>query len=163
MEPDLDKQINMTSKDNLVFRKEVNALLDSIDSVDARRVQNPNIRRYTWHSRSKSSRLDYFFISEHLLNEINKCSISTGLHSDHSIVNLELNRNKLNRVKGFWKFNSNLLYDIKYVKLIKTTVAECTLNLNHYSDKGLIWELTKLKTRSVFIPYLLRKRKTRML
>ncbi len=95
MDPDLDKQINMTSKDNNpVFRKEINALLDSINLVDARRVQNPNIKRYTWHSRGKLSRLDYFFISEHLLNEINKCLISTGLHSDHSIVNLELNRDK---------------------------------------------------------------------
>ncbi len=95
MDPDLDKQINMTSKDNNpVFRKEINALLDSINLVDAWRVQNPNIKRYTWHSRGKLSRLDYFFISEHLLNEINKCSISTGLHSDHSIVNLELNRDK---------------------------------------------------------------------
>ncbi len=36
MDPDLDKQINMTSKDNNpVFRKEINTLLDSINLVDA--------------------------------------------------------------------------------------------------------------------------------
>ncbi len=127
--------------------------------MDAWRVQNPNIRIYTWHSRGKSSRLDYFFISEHLLNEINKCSISTGLHSDHSIVNLELNRDKFNRGKGFWKFNSNLLYHIEYVKLIKTTVAECKLTLSHYTDKGLIWELPKLMIRSASIPYCITKNK----
>ncbi len=56
MDPDLEKQINMTIKDiNPVFRKEINALLDSINLVDAWRVQNPNIRIYTWHSRGKSS------------------------------------------------------------------------------------------------------------
>ncbi len=94
-----------------------------------------------------------------MLNEINKCSISTGLHSDHSIVNLELNRDKFNRGKEFWKFNRDLGYDIEYVKLIKTTVAECKLNLNQYTDKGLIWELTKLKLRSASIPYCIKKRK----
>ncbi len=42
----------MTSKDNNpVFRKEINALLDNINVVDAWRVQNPNIRRYT-HNKS---------------------------------------------------------------------------------------------------------------
>ncbi len=61
-----------------------------------------------------------FFISEHLLiiNNTNKCSILTGLHSDHSIVTLELNKSKLKRGRGFWKFNNKLLYDREYVNLI---------------------------------------------
>ena len=110
-------------------------------------------------SRGKSSRLDYIFISEHLLNDINKCSIQTGLHSDHSIVNLELNCDKLNRGRGFWKFNNNLLHDIDYVNLIKKTIKECKTNLNQYTDKGLVWELIKLKIRSYPFLTALKKRK----
>ncbi len=120
MNPELDKQKCMTSKDNNpAFRQEMNMLLESLNLADCWRIQNPNSRRYTWHSRGKSSRLDYFFISEHLLNDINKCSFETGLHSDHSIVNLELHNNKSNKGRGFWKFNNDLLHDKEFVELIK--------------------------------------------
>ncbi len=62
----------MNSRDtNPIYRQEIIALLESLNLADAWRVQNPNTRRYTWHSRGKSSRLDYLFISEHLLNDIN--------------------------------------------------------------------------------------------
>ncbi len=102
MDPDLDKQKNMTGKDiNPVFRQEIKALLETINLADSWRIQNSNARRYTWHSRGKSARLDFLFISENLLNDINKILIKTGLHSDHSIVNLELNSNKLNRGNAF--------------------------------------------------------------
>ncbi len=83
-------------------------------------------------------RLDYLFISEKLLNDIHQISIKTELHSDHSIVTLERNSNKLNRGRVFWKFNNNLLHDIGYVNLIKKTISETKTNLIHYSDKGLV-------------------------
>ncbi len=125
IDPDLDKQKNMTGKDiNPVFRQEIKALLETINLADLLRIQNPNSSRYTWYSRGKASWLDYLFISETLLNDINQISIKTGLRSDHSIVNLELNSNKLNRGRFFWKFNNNLLHDIDYVNLIKKTISE---------------------------------------
>ncbi len=99
MRPELDKQINMNSKDtNQIYRQEIIALIESLNLADACRINNHNIRRYTWHSRGKSSRL---FFSDHLLNDINKCIIHSGLHSDYSIIKLELNRDKLNRGRVF--------------------------------------------------------------
>ncbi len=53
--------------DNLTYRKEICALLDSMDLTDYFRNIYPNLRRYTWHARGRSSRLDYWFISENLL------------------------------------------------------------------------------------------------
>ncbi len=99
------------------------------------------------------------FFSDDLLNDINKCTIHSGLHSDHSIIKLELNRNKLNRGRVFWKFNNNLLYDKDYVDIIKNIISECKTDLRHHIDKGLIWELTKLKIRSVSIPYCIKIKK----
>ncbi len=58
----------------------------------------------------------YIFISEHVLNDINKSSIQTWLHSDHNIVTLELNNDKLNRGNLFWKINNNLLHYTETVK-----------------------------------------------
>ncbi len=107
MDPELDKQKTMTSRDNNpAYRQDIITLLESLNVADSCRIQNPKTRRYTWHSRGKSLRLDYIFISEHLLNDINNCLIQSGLHSDHSIVNLELNIDKLNRGRVFWKFNN---------------------------------------------------------
>ncbi len=48
--------------------------------TDAWRDLNPNLRRYTWHSRGKLSRLDYWFISEHLLNNLTNYKILPGLY-----------------------------------------------------------------------------------
>ncbi len=56
-------------------------MLESFNLVDAWRVLNPDVRRYTWHPR-----LDYLFISEHLLNIINTVDINPGDFSDHCIL-----------------------------------------------------------------------------
>ena len=72
----LDRIDSMSHKnDNPEYRKEIVSLMTSLNLVDAYRVLNPEKRRYTWHARGKASRLDYWFISEHLLNEINNCDI----------------------------------------------------------------------------------------
>ncbi len=55
--------------DNIIYRKEIISMLDSMNLTDCFRDLFPNIRRYTWHTRGTSSRLDYWFISELLLNE----------------------------------------------------------------------------------------------
>ncbi len=72
---------------------------------------NPTTRRYTWHSRGKSSRLDYLLISEHLLNEIHSFDIRPGLHSDHSILKITLGNNDLCKRKNDFG-NSTSLYCI---------------------------------------------------
>ena len=63
IDPNMDRQTNMSSRDNPVYRQEIVPLLDSFNLADSWRECNPNSRRFTWHSRGKSSRLDYFFIS----------------------------------------------------------------------------------------------------
>ncbi len=142
---------------NYLSSVETNALLESLNLSDVWRTQNPTTKRYTWHSRGKSSQLDYFYISDHLLNDVNSCQINPGLHSDHSILNLELNTNTLNRGKGLWKFNLKLLKDQEYINIVKNTVRTSIIEFKHHDDKGLVWELTKLKIRSATIPYCVKK------
>ncbi len=81
------------------------------------------------------------------------------MHSDHSILKLDLNTDKLNRDRGFWTFNNDLLHDKDYVHLIKKTISDCKKNLHKYTDRELVWELTKLKIRSASIPFCIKKRK----
>ncbi len=158
--PKLDKIESMTNKhDNNIYHLEIETMLECFSLNDVQRTLNPTLRRYTWHARGKSSRLDYFFIREHLLNEINYCKINVGLHSDHSIICLELNTNKLNRGKGLWKFNTTLLKNTEYVNTVKQLIKGCEIQHKETKDKGLAWELTKLKIRSFSIPFCIKKRK----
>ena len=116
----LDKIDLMSNKnDNPHYRNEIISMLDSMDLSDAFRTMYPKWRRYTWHSQGKSSRLDYLFISDHLLNDIANFKILPGLHSDHSILRLSLGTNTSKRGKGLWKFNNSLLHHPTYVNKIK--------------------------------------------
>ncbi len=91
----------------------------------------PNTKRYTWHAWDKSSRLDYWLISEHLLNEIQLYKTLPGLYSDHSILKIEIGISESTRGKGFWKFNNLLLHDDNYVKELKRLLKNVKMNIPH--------------------------------
>ncbi len=76
----------MNRQDNPVFRKQINSVLESMNLTDCFRDLYPPLGRYTWHSQCKSSRLDNWFISEHLLNELESYKILLCLHSDFSTL-----------------------------------------------------------------------------
>ncbi len=158
LNPKLDNLDIMSSKnDNLVYRNEIQALLESIGLTDCFRNLFPNLRRYTRHARGKSSHLDYWFISEHILNDLTSYKIECGLHSDHSILKIQIGSNNLARGRGFWKFNTSLLHDITYVNEIKNINKKCKQNYSSTLDRGLAWELTKMEIRSYTLPYCAKK------
>ncbi len=71
MDPKLYKMDSKSNRnDSHIYRKEIRALLESIDLTACFRNIYPNLRKCTWHAKGKSSRLDYWFISENLLNEL---------------------------------------------------------------------------------------------
>jgi len=160
MNPKLDKSDKITNKsDNTIYRNEIKSLMETMTLVDPWRIINPDLKRYTWHSRGKSSRLDYFITSEHLLNQISNYKINPGLFSDHSILNFDLSGDNIERGRGFWKFNSKLLHNPHYVKNIKEIIKQSKIELEKYTDKGLTWELVKLKIRNFTIPFCIKKNK----
>ena len=162
LDPSLDKLDSMSNRqDNPAFRGEILSLLESFDLNDAWRTLFPSSRRYTWHSRGKSSRLDYWFLSNHILNSLQEYKILPGLHSDHSILKIEISTQDISRGKGFWKFNSTLLHDPNYVKKIKDIIQECKTEFQNLEDKGLTWEMVKLNIRSFSVPYCIKKKKER--
>ncbi len=59
-----------------------------------------------------------------LLNQLETYTILPGLHSDHSILKIILGNQLHNRGKGFWKFNTSLLHDTKYVEKVKTIIKD---------------------------------------
>ena len=74
---------------------------------DVWRIMNGDKKQFTWRRSNpvKCARLDYFLISEPMLNKTAACETLPGYRSDHSRVILRLNLNQQSRGKGFWKLN----------------------------------------------------------
>ena len=118
-------------------------MIDDLRLLDIYRQQHPNIRRYTWRKKNpqKQARLDYFLISETLLDTVSNSEIKPAYRSDHSSIELEIKTHKFKIGKGIWKFNNSLLKNTDYVKLINGVIkAEALMyalpvyNLSYLED-----------------------------
>lgn len=81
---------NPTYKDSAKLLDEV---LAQNDLVDIWRIQNPDIKRFTWRQKTPliQRRLDYWFIDDSLQDDITKIDIAlTAIRTDHSAVILEI-------------------------------------------------------------------------
>ena len=101
-------------------------MMEEYNLVDTFRYFNPEIKRFTWRRQNplKQARLDYLIASSSFTDLVNKINIIPGYRSDHSILQLDILLNKFYRGKGSWKFNTNLLKDINYLKLINEYIQE---------------------------------------
>ena len=148
------------SNDNPNYRRDILGYLDVHNLVDVWRTLNPYKRVFTWHRGAKRSRLDYLFISEHLLNTVSKSTIEPGIHSDHSLLTVALRTgNTESRGRGFWKFNASLLNDTQYVESIKRIISLSIARYQGIQDKGLVWDMVKAEIRGFTIPYCARKKR----
>ena len=112
---------------------------------------------YTWHGKTKglSSRLDYWFISEQLLNPIDKCRVKPAFFTDHDQVTFTLNplNGTATRGPGYWKFNIMFLQSTEHVSLITQTIKDELQNVEHYDDKGFAFDNLKMKIRAVSVTF----------
>ena len=120
--------------------------LENNNLVDIWRVNNPSKVFFTWKRGRSKSRLDYIFVSEHLLN--------TSRFAFHCLLKLNsfFNKKEL-RGQGLWKFNSCLLQDLGYIKVIKQCITENVKKHANLTDKGLKWDLIKMYIRDASIGY----------
>ena len=75
----------------------------NFDFIDPWRIQNPNVRRFTrrQHATLKQSRLDFFLISSELGSNLVSCDINPGYRADHSLVDICLDFNQMERGPGY--------------------------------------------------------------
>ncbi len=84
-----------------------------------------------------------------------------GIKSDHSIIIFRVSSNIVPKRLGFWKFNSNLLYDPHYVKNITYLIQNLKTDTAQMIDKHLQWDYIKTEIRGFTLPYASRKNKER--
>ena len=115
---------NYLHDNNPNAREALKAQIKQNNLIDIWRELHTEESTFTWHkfNENKQSRLDYFLVSASLRPYVEKAEIIPGFCSDHSALTLEIDFSKFTRGRGFWKFNSSLLYDNKYVADIKNII-----------------------------------------
>jgi len=86
---------------------------------------------------------------------VTHAAIFPGFKTEHSMITLNLALHSNPSGKGFWKLNTSLLSEMRYVQEIKTTIES---TVNQYKDDtsvnpALLWEMIKLKVREKSISY----------
>ena len=94
------------------------------DLIDVLRLVYPDKQLFSWRrfNSNVQSRLDYFLISESLLQDLNCADIVPGYRSDHNIVVLGMRKSEKPKSRQYWKFNNSLLYDKDYITIVKDTI-----------------------------------------
>ena len=164
LNPRLDKKGgNMAPRSNLI--NVIKRLSENFFLDDIWRVKNPLIRSYTWSQRSPMifCRLDYWFISHHLQDEVKDVDIKNSIKSDHSAISLSLESIEKNkRGPGFWKLNTSLLNDDKYVQGMYEKIREVKREYaSEMEDKRILWEWLKFNIKDFTIKYSKGKAKQR--
>ena len=119
--------------------------MDKFNLQDIWRIQNPTKHQFTWARvklKPTMSRLDYFLISDGLASHCNNCKITHGYRSDHSVVQLKLNFQKMPKGPGVWKFNNTLLNNKFFVEKV-TELIERGDRRYAYCTAVQKWELIK--------------------
>ena len=92
--------------------------------IDIWRLQNDGEKRFTWGTKKnfKRARLDYFLISEDLLNLNPESDILSAYKSDHNMIKLNLKTSSNVCGKGNWKLNNEILKHRELITLIKQEI-----------------------------------------
>ena len=123
LDPKIDTK-NYLHVNNPQAMQELKRQMQNFNLVDIWRELHPDKKTYTWqkYNENKYSRLDFFLISSSLLPFVQSAEIVSGFCSDHSGIILEVDFSKFQRGRGFWKFNTSLLKEPEYLKLVKSTI-----------------------------------------
>jgi exonuclease III len=178
LDPKLDTQ-NYVAVNNPRARNTVLQTINDYNLCDPWRIHNPTVRQFTWRKKTplKQARLDFFLLSEELLAMVNHSDIVPGYRTDHSAIKLKLDLKKIDRGRGFWKFNNSLLKDQSYIDKVKEIILEtkCQYAASPYlyqkinsvacdklhltiSDQ-LFFETILLNIRTMTLPYSAKKKR----
>ena len=170
---DLDT-LNYKIQNNTNAIKTVLKFMDKLDLTDIWRTNHETNLEYTWRQEfhKKKARLDFFLISESLLDIYADSKIKPSYKSDHCPVQLKLFISTTKKGKGIWKLNNSLLLDDILTTQIKNEIEltvgiyACTpynpayVKENYNTAKidlminiDLFWEVLQAQLRGRIISY----------
>ena len=119
---------NYKHVNNPKAQERVEEMINTLELTDIWRMLNPELRRYTWRRPTplQQSRLDFFLITDGVMNNVKGADIEFGYRTDHSMITLDLQFGTESKCRSFWKFNSSLLRDQQYVAEVNETIEKVT-------------------------------------
>ena len=68
--------------------KTIQEISENLDLLDVWRIYNPDDRRYTWRQQQPKvqCRLDFFLISQNVIDDVTNADIVPGYKTDHSMI-----------------------------------------------------------------------------
>ena len=145
---------NMDSKKG--YREKINDLMLQFGLVDIWRLKNEHKQKYTWRQKAPRihCRLDFFLISQHIIDLTVDSKILPSILSDHSPVSLDLQFLETPELgPGHWKLNVSLLADEIYKTKLKELFLIWEEQYKGMDNHNLKWEIIKYEVRSFSISY----------
>ena len=114
--PSLDRSDSSISE--ISENKEIKKIKSDYELFETFRYQYPESKQYTWSARGAASRLDRFYISKKLKENLIKTEITSCTISDHDFCILYLDLNKVQDTNGpgYWKCNNSILDEKEFLQ-----------------------------------------------
>ena len=121
---------------------------------DVWRIKNPETKQYSWSRQTPfvARRLDYVLATEFLVSTITNIYIKSLGFSDHRAIICKLELNPFPRGPSYYKLNTSLLKDPRYIEIIQTSITNC-LSENKDLDAHLLWDYLKTKVVEISKQY----------
>jgi exonuclease III len=126
--------LNMKRVPNLTHSRKLSEICDTYNVTDPFRFFNSNSKDFTYVLRNDAStnksRLDFFIVSDELLDFVTDCYINPGLQNklfDHKAINLVINDKKPTGSRGNIAISNKELDDELLDYLVAATVCETYL------------------------------------
>uniref|UniRef100_A0A3Q3A9K4 exodeoxyribonuclease III n=1 Tax=Kryptolebias marmoratus TaxID=37003 RepID=A0A3Q3A9K4_KRYMA len=143
----------------------VKNILKELDLIDIWRHLNPLTKSFTFHSlpNSTMTRIDYLYMSNHLVHLVEDSEIGTISLSDHAPVRLTMQPPRPLDRTASWRLNKLLLLNEDFTKLLEEkTNFYLELNDNNNTHPRLVWDAYKAFMRGIIISYSSHRRKDRL-
>lgn len=133
-------------------RERIFALLDNWSLCDIWRLRNPGKSGFTFRRGKYASRLDYFFISNHLSELVSSSGCKMLAHSDHALVSMSVKPSKINKGPGIWRFDNMLLESEEFVSQMTSFLTDWAPP-SELTNPTTIWEWLKFEIKGFINTY----------
>ena len=153
---DIDKKDGLT-KPHTESVKTLKEFCTQFNLLDAWRILNLDIRRYTWWRKWPEIHccLDFFLVTQSLMCNITSANILTRYKTDHSLIEITVATHWNMRGPGFWKLNTSFLTEMDYINQIRAVIKDTQEEYQNdiFVDDALMWEMIKLNIRKQSLIY----------
>jgi exonuclease III len=152
----LDRDLDAKGGERIIYSEcidKVQELCYRFDLTDLSRSKRPGANLHTFAPMGKNARnifrrLDYFFVSNLILDECTDDKINVITNSDHCAISFSIKAKTINSSgKGYWRHNDSLNSNVEFISYMKSEIRG--LDTKDLSDNRAVWEYVKYKIREL--------------